>query len=116
MQPQIDGEKRRHPRFAVRSGVIAVVKSDGAHTLGQAVDVSQGGLALTYVAELGTAVEEGALDLFAPGGTWYLRNVPVRTASDVEMPNDVPFSIVDMSRRKDNCTALYQKTGQTEKD
>jgi len=98
MQPQIDGEKRRHPRFEVRSGVIAVVKSDAAHTLGQTVDVSQGGLGLTYVAELGPAVEEGTLDLFAPGGIWYLKGVPVRTASDVEMPNDVPFSIIEMRR------------------
>lgn len=98
MQPQIDGEKRRHPRFEVHSGVIAVVKSDAAHTLGRAVDVSQGGLGLTYVAELGAEVEVGTLDLFAPGGMWYLRDVPVRTASDVEMPNDVLFSIVGMRR------------------
>ena len=98
MQTQKDGEKRRHPRFKIRSGVIAVVKSDAAHTLGQAVDVSQGGLALTYVAGLGSAVEEGTLDLFTSGGIWHLRDVPVRTASDVEMPNDVPFSIVGMRR------------------
>jgi len=98
MQPQIDGEKRRHPRFEVRSGVIAVVKSDAAHTLGEVVDVSEGGLALTYVAESGPAVAGRTLDLFGSGGIWYLKGVPVRTASDVEMPNEVPFSIIEMRR------------------
>lgn len=96
-RPQMDGEKRRHPRFEVRPGVFGAVKS-GAHMLGDVVDVSEGGLALTYVAELGSLVEEGVLHLFGSGGISYLKNAPVKTVSDIELPNDVPFSTIKIRR------------------
>ncbi|MGM0426933.1 MAG: PilZ domain-containing protein [Thermodesulfobacteriota bacterium] len=100
MQPHPDNEKRRHPRFKVQSGVFALVKS-GGQTLGEVVDVSEGGLALTYVADSGPAVKEGALGalhLFKSGGVSYLRDVPVRTVSDIELPNEVEFSIIPVRR------------------
>ncbi|MCF8084009.1 MAG: PilZ domain-containing protein [Deltaproteobacteria bacterium] len=97
MQPHPDNEKRRHPRFQVQSTVFALVKS-GAYTLGEVLDVSEGGLALTYVADSGPAVKEGALHLFGSGAISYLRDVPVRTVSDIELPNEVEFSTIPVRR------------------
>ena len=70
----------------------------GAYTLGEIVDVSEGGLALTYAADPGPAVKEGGLHLFGSGGVSYLRDVPVRAVSDVELPNEVEFSTIPVRR------------------
>jgi len=97
MAAQVNGEKRRYPRFEVRRDAFAAVKS-GDHTVGRVLDVSEGGLGLTYVDGLGWAEKEGTLDLFAPGGIRYLSDAPVRAVSDFEMPGEVPFSSIVLRR------------------
>lgn len=95
--PEALPEKRAHPRFELGPGVFAVVKSDG-ETLGEVLNVSEGGLALKYVAGLGTRIPKGTLDVFATKGVSYLIDVPVRTVSDFEIPNNVDFSTIRLRR------------------
>jgi len=97
MQPQAHHEDRKHPRFKVDQQVFTVVKGDN-ETLGEVLDVSEGGLALKYVAGIGSPVSEGLLDMFATGGKVYLKDVPVRAASDFELPNEVDFSTIRLRR------------------
>lgn len=97
MGEQCQTEKRRYPRFTIGRGVFTVVKSE-AETLGEVLNISEGGLALRYVAGLGARTPGGTLDLFASGGVSYLTDVPVRTVTDVEVPNDVDFSTIRLRR------------------
>jgi hypothetical protein len=47
---------------------------------------------------LGAPIPEGTLDLFATGGVTFLKGVPVRTVSDVEIPNTIEFSTIRLRR------------------
>ena len=90
-------ERRVQPRFEMNRQIFTVVKSDG-ETLGELLNISQGGLALSYVVGLGSRIMKGTLDVFAAGGISFLKDFPVRTVSDSEIPNDVDFSSIQLRR------------------
>lgn len=89
-------ERRRSPRFDLRERVFANVKADG-EALGEIMNVSEGGIALKYLADNGPAVGRATLDIFE-SGRMVLSNVPARTVSDMELPNDFDFSTIELRR------------------
>lgn len=91
MESQFDGERRRHTRFKAPEGVFAEIKA-GARTVGQVLDVSEGGVALKYLDGARPMPASATLRLFATGGKSHLADVPVRTVSEFAIPNQTSFT------------------------
>ena len=97
MQPQIEIDKRRFARFELSKGIYAHLDSD-IRAIGEVLNVSKGGLAFKYMAEFSSAAKHSKLNVFALGGNLFLRDVPVKTVSDTEMPIEIDFSSIRMRR------------------
>ena len=95
MRPNIEGEKRRFPRFRVSKGIYAHIDSDEP-IVGEVINVSKGGLSLKYLPEFSPSPKHSKFSLFALGGTYFLRNVSIKTVSDDELPAESDFSSIKM--------------------
>jgi len=95
MQVQADAERRSSPRVEVQEGIFAHITS-GA--MGRVRDVSEGGLALEYLAKIGSSLGKTTLYLFGSGGRSYLVDAPVRMVSDIEIPRETTFSPLMLRR------------------
>jgi hypothetical protein len=90
---------RRYRRFSGREDAFAVLRNQ-VNEVGQLLNVSQGGLALKYLAEEPLPADQYELDIFLAGkGGFLWRGIPHRTVLDIELPPLVPFSVVRMRRR-----------------
>ena len=97
MQVQADTERRRALRVEVQEGIFAFVTS-GAQAMGRVRNVSEGGLALEYLAKTGSSLGKTTLYLFGSGGRSYLVEAPVRMVSDIGIPREVTFSSLMLRR------------------
>ena len=97
MQPTIESEKKRSPRFRVSKGIYAHIDSDKP-IVGEVINISKGGLSLKYLPECNPSPKHSKLNLFALGGNFFLRNVSVRTVSDSELAVESEFSSIKMRR------------------
>jgi hypothetical protein len=97
MQPQIEIDKRRFARFELSKGIYAHLDSD-IRAIGEVLNMSRGGLAFKYMAEFSSAAKHSKLNVFALGGKFFLRDVPVKTVSDTEMPIEIDLSSIRMRR------------------
>ncbi|MCG6881534.1 MAG: PilZ domain-containing protein, partial [Deltaproteobacteria bacterium] len=78
-------------------GIYAHLDSD-IRAIGEVLNMSRGGLAFKYMAEFSSAAKHSKLNVFALGGKFFLRDVPVKTVSDTEMPIEIDFSSIRMRR------------------
>lgn len=97
MQPIVEGEKRQYTRFNVRSGVFAHLNSN-APTVGEVLNVSEGGLAFKYLNGLSSSPKHSTLNVFALGGKFFLRDIPVNKVSETEIPAEMDFASLSMKR------------------
>jgi hypothetical protein len=90
-------EQRQYKRFLAKNGAFALSKAS-VNKLGQIVDISQGGLAFTYIAwgESTNGVVE--IDVLFAERFFYLQNLPCRVISDSEISLRNPFSSIKMRR------------------
>jgi hypothetical protein len=82
----------------VRDGALAVPE-DHVCDLGKIIDISRGGLSFQYLADGGVSKESFELDILEADNGFYLEKIPVKTVSDFEVANEVPFSFIAMRRR-----------------
>jgi hypothetical protein len=97
MQVQADAERRSSLRVEVQEGIFAHVTS-GALPMGRVRNVSEGGLALEYMAKTVSSLGKTTLYLFGSGGRSYLVDAPVRMVSDIEIPREGTFSSLVLRR------------------
>ena len=74
-------EHRKHKRFKVKSGAVAVefnTASEYIH-IGKIMNISKGGLAFGYIDIDGELTEPFELDIVAALDGFYLKNVPFKT-------------------------------------
>lgn len=90
-------KRRKYKRFRARENAFAVL-TDHDRKLGQIIDISRGGLAFHYIANGGPSNESSELDIFAPEIGFHLGKIPTRIISDLEIPNEIPFSSITMRR------------------
>ncbi len=90
-------EQRRYKRFQAKKGAFALSKAS-VNTLGQIVDIGQGGLAFTYVAWGETTNGISEIDILFAERSFYLQNLPCKVISDSEITLRHPFSSVRMRR------------------
>jgi hypothetical protein len=74
-------ERRRHKRFQVTTASCAYCRSYPGK-VGQIIDVSRSGLALSYVTKKDQLFSPLELDIVLPDGSVYLNKLPCRTISD----------------------------------
>ncbi|MEE8431849.1 MAG: PilZ domain-containing protein [Candidatus Desulfatibia sp.] len=86
-------EKRKHRRFKAKEGAFAVVTS-GDNKIGQIKNISKGGLAFQYVASEKKLAGLLTMDIFRNSKEFYLKNVSVKTTSDIYVDNKSPFSTI----------------------
>ena len=90
-------EQRRHQRFKAKEGAYAVLSSR-VSKVGQILDISLGGLALTYIANGAPSNVSEMLDILLADNGFYLEKIPFQTITDLEIPNRFPFTTIVMKR------------------
>jgi len=89
-------DRRKHERFQLQHTVFATLLPDYQKT-GKVIDVSMGGLAFQYLAELHPPAASCELMFFSASGDFCLSGLSFVTVSDFE--NDrVPFSSIRTRR------------------
>jgi hypothetical protein len=76
-------ERRKHKRFKVKEGFLAVSSPDHSR-LGQIKDVSKGGLAFQYYANISSTEEPLEVEIFSRVGVFSLE-LPVKKVVDVKL-------------------------------
>ena len=90
-------EKRQHLRYPALDGVI-VALNPKAEILGQMIDIGLGGLSFRYIdTEVDTPPTKELLILLNKP-RFFLENLPYRTVTDRELPNEFIFSAVSVRR------------------
>ena len=90
-------EKRRHLRYPALDGVI-VALNPKAEILGQMIDIGLGGLSFRYIDTEVAAPPSDELLILLNKPRFYLENLPFRTVTDFELPNEFIFSTVSIRR------------------
>ena len=101
-------EQRQYKRFLAKNGAFALSKTS-VNTLGQIVDISQGGLAFNYMAWGDTPNGFSEIDILFAERFFYLQNVPCKVISDSEITLRNPFSSIRMRRLSVEFMALSPK-------
>ena len=90
-------EKRQHMRYPALDGAI-VALNPKAEILGQIIDIGLGGLSFRYIdTEVETPPSQELLILLNKP-RFFLENLPYRTVTDTELPNEFIFSAVSVRR------------------
>ena len=115
-------ERRKHQRFSTRKGTFAVIGSDRAYLdkikkmsmgqiacavyrsnpakLGQVIDISQGGIAFSYIDQKERAGNSYEVDILSAGNKFYLENVWFKTIMDVDAADESALSPIKLKRQR----------------
>jgi hypothetical protein len=97
---QIDLRQNHRFQARVQSFVNLHNQANNIHILGQLLDISQSGLALSYLPEIYGAMpparpnESFKLDIFISGNALYLEGFPSRLIYDHRLPSFSPITVV----------------------
>jgi hypothetical protein len=98
-------ERRAHSRYIVPEGAFAVLRpwvpsfGQDIDIIGQIIDVSPGGLALSYIADEAPSDRSVTLDILMSHNRFSLIHVPFRNISDFQTPQEFPCSSITTRRR-----------------
>jgi hypothetical protein len=87
-------ERRKNERFKINDVAFAVLKSETDEELGQIVNISRGGLAFEYFVGSKQMKDAKLLDIMLIKNEFYIHQIPVRTISDFNISNELPFSTI----------------------
>jgi hypothetical protein len=90
-------ENRVFSRFRLKNGLNAYRSSDGSE-LGQVVDISRGGMAFDYIADMDVPKGGFFIDLRSGRESPALRRLPVHAVSDMDTGRMAPFSNIPIRR------------------
>lgn len=111
MQPAVSTfEKRMHFRYPALDGMIVALNPKG-EILGQMIDIGLGGLAFRYIDTEVEAPPSTELLIVFNKPRFFLENIPYRTVTNQELPNEFIFSAVSVRRmgvKFGNLTASQQ--------
>jgi hypothetical protein len=83
-------ERRKHKRFRVTEDTFVAI-GPYYFKIGQALNISMGGLAFTYMVNGKPPKQSSILNIFSVDRTFHLRNVPIKIISDA-VHHGIPFS------------------------
>ena len=90
-------EKRIFSRCRLKNGLTAYRSSDGSE-LGQVVDISLGGMAFDYIADMDLPKGAFYIDLRLKGEPMVISRLPSLTVSDNDTGRMAPFSNISIRR------------------
>ncbi len=115
-------ERRKHQRFSAQNGTFAVVGSNKTRLdkikkmgmaeiacaiykskpfkLGPIIDMSQGGLAFSYVDTRGRTDQSYEMNILSAGNKFYLENLLFKTIMDVDSAEEPSFSPIKLKRQR----------------
>jgi c-di-GMP-binding flagellar brake protein YcgR len=91
-------EKRRYERLSAREGIIVALKPH-SNILGQMIDISIGGLSFRYIESSEATGHPSELVILIANQNFFLDKVSFKTASDIQIENNISFSSLQMRRR-----------------
>ena len=93
-------EQRAHERHHVKEGAFVVIKKqhDTKLTVGQIIDISNGGLSLKYLAESEQIKGNHKLDVYFSGCGLQIKDVSFKTIRDFGLESSFPFSSIVVRR------------------
>ena len=102
-------ERRKHKRFRVQPGRVAVVTPRWPHStiVGDILDISKHGLAFRYVADEAPSNGSSDLTIVSAKPSFHLRKLPFKTVSNFEIAK-APFSSMAPRRLSLQFGALTQ--------
>ncbi len=111
-------ERRKHERYSVRPGVLAVLGPDSSR-MGQIVDISPDGLAFHYKKGRDNLAESYKMSILfddSLDSNYSPFIFDVKVVSDIEIENESPFSSAVIKRfgMQFNDLTYYQKAWLTE--
>jgi hypothetical protein len=92
-------ERRRHKRFHIHDGGIALVTPPGpcSTIVGHILDISLSGLSFRYVSDEGLNERASEVTIASAENQFYLRRLPIQTISDFEIAK-MPFGTMSPRR------------------
>ena len=115
-------ERRKHQRFCAQTGTFAVVGSNKTHLdkikkmsmaeiacaiykskpfkFGQIIDMSQGGLAFSYIDNRGRTERSHEINILSACNKFYLESILFKTIMDVDSAEEPSFSPIKLKRQR----------------
>ena len=96
---QEKNERRRHPRYHLPEGGIALLTVTGPYStvVGHILDISISGLSFRYVADEPISDGPSKITIALPDSKYYLRELPIEPVSDFEIAK-IPFGSISPRR------------------
>ena len=77
-------DRRKHPRFVAREGMVAVPRSSAAR-IGRIIDISSSGVAIHHANEGDWLFGASHIDILSIDSDFYISKIPVKVISTGEM-------------------------------
>lgn len=87
-------DRRKDNRYEIKGIAFAVLKSNSEEELGQIINISRGGLAFQYFVGSRRIEKAKQLDIMLTKKGVYINKINIRTVSDFEIVNELPFSTI----------------------
>jgi hypothetical protein len=103
-------ERRKHKRYNVQQGTFAVLPSN--YLIGQIKNISRGGVSFSCIAAGRQSYGIPVLEIFSKDNNFYLREIPFKVISEIDVENHVPCSSLQMKKISGEFAKLteYQKS------
>jgi len=89
-------DRRRHKRYTMQDGIFAAIPSK--FLVGQVKNISKGGVSFTYIATEKIIDSRPSLEVFSKDKGFYLREIPFKIVSEIDVEDYMPFSSLPMKR------------------
>ena len=103
-------ERRKHKRHNLQHGTFAALPSN--YMIGQIKNISMGGVSFTCIESGRQSYSIPVLEIFSKDNNFYLREIPFRVVSEIDLENHVPCSSQQMRQISVKFAELteYQKS------
>ena len=89
-------DRRKHKRYQVSEGTFAALTSN--YVVGQINNLSLGGVSFTCVSSGRQGYSMPVLEIFSKDNNFYLREIPFKVVSEIDLENHVPCSSLQMKQ------------------
>ena len=89
-------ERRKHKRYDVKEGAFAALPSN--YLVGQIKNISKGGISFTCLSSGKQKFNMPILEIFSKDNDFYLREIPFKIVSEIDVEDRVPSSSIQMKQ------------------
>jgi hypothetical protein len=89
-------ERRKHKRLNLQQGTFAALPSK--YLIGKIKNISKGGVSFTCIASGRQSDSISVLEIFSKDNNFYLREIPFKVVSEIDVENHVPCSSVPLKQ------------------